>query len=56
MISKGTGKRSFVNDPYVKDIVEKVAYCYELHEALSFQIRRRVEQQVAYDATCVERQ
>ncbi|KAN0075483.1 hypothetical protein V8E55_011506 [Tylopilus felleus] len=37
-------------------MVTKVAYCYELHEALSSQIRHlsRAEQQAAYDAACVE--
>jgi len=51
-----TGQHPSFNDSYVKDMVEQTAYCYELHEALSSQIRHwsQVEQQVAYDAACLE--
>ncbi|KAI9454601.1 hypothetical protein HD554DRAFT_2150096 [Boletus coccyginus] len=49
-------EHSFLNDSHVKDMVEQIAHCYELHEALSSQIRPlgRVEQQAAYDAACLE--
>jgi len=59
MTSKYTGQHSSLNDEsYVKDMVDQIAYCYELHEALSSQIRHlsQVEQQVAYDAACLKRQ
>ena len=44
------------NNPYVNDMVEKIAHCYERHEALASQIRplSQAEQQANYNAALLE--
>lgn len=50
MISKRTSQYSYLNNLYVKAVVEQIVQCYELHEALSCKIRHlsQVEQQAAF--------
>ncbi|KAF8553741.1 hypothetical protein OG21DRAFT_1509762, partial [Imleria badia] len=49
-------KQHLILDGYVKTMVENVAQCYQLHEAMACQIRQlgQVEQQEAYAAACLE--
>ena len=56
MASKHTSQHSTPDDLYVKNMIELVAYCYQLHKGLSFQIHcsSQAEQKVAYDAACIE--
>lgn len=38
MTSECTGEHSYLNDSYVKDMVERIAHFYELHEVPKFAI------------------
>ena len=51
-----TRQHLFLDDPYIKNIIERIAHCYQRHEDLSSQIRplSQTERQAAYDAACLE--
>jgi hypothetical protein len=44
------------DDPYIKNMIEQIAHCYQRHESLSSQIRplSKAEQQACYDTACLE--
>lgn len=51
-----TSQCSSLDNPYTKNMIEQIAHCHQLHEALSSQIRplSQAEQQAAYDVACLE--